>query len=537
MRPDVDYRVIDLDEDAGLLFLAGNHRAFVVDPGLADRLRHGLDHLTEEERAEWRSLVGVGLVSQENRDALSASTAVDGADLAINVNLTNTCNLACAYCFADGGDYGRITEAMGHESVDHIFAFVERNLTPRRSVRLEFFGGEPLANFPVLREICERAERVGAERGVRFVHRVSTNLTLLPEGALDLFARHRFIVSVSIDGCREVQDANRPAKGGQGSYDRVIRNVRAVREAGDDITLVARMTVAQHHPSLLHNVRELWKLNLFDYFQIYPGVFPMEGEESRRPSGPVFVEIGRRPDDQDTPVPSLTGCGSTASTASGRRHVNFFLRDGMVEQFRDFLRDYPTLFAEDNRFKGVLEYERTVQLVLEGQLALSFCSGGRTYFTHSPNQAISPCHRLVGESRFDVGTGERGITRSLADWRQTVDNHPVCGRCWARYLCGGGCKQENYVASGDLTVLNEESCRYQLLLAEEVLRMLGRSSPAYLHRDRRRFDDLFVSCGRPVAPSGRADPDPRALAGFRHFRPVTPPTTPLVLDQDGGGQP
>nr|MDT0667332.1 4Fe-4S cluster-binding domain-containing protein [Micromonospora sp. DSM 115978] len=140
-------------------------------------------------------LLRLGLVSDENPGALRTAAFDDGADLAINVNLTNICNLACTYCFAAGGDYGRITDAMGHESVDHIFAFVAEHVTSSRSVRFEFFGGEPLANFPIMREICERSKAFGAEHGISFIYRISTNLTLLPNGVLSLFAEHRFIVS------------------------------------------------------------------------------------------------------------------------------------------------------------------------------------------------------------------------------------------------------------------------------------------------------------------------------------------------------
>ena len=481
--------------------------------------------LSEDEQREWNGLTELGLVSNENSTALRQSTFEDGADLAINVNLTNICNLACTYCFADGGDYGRIKEAMGHDSVDHIFSFVEGNLTPSRSVRLEIFGGEPLANFPTLREVCERSEQFGAAHGVKFVYRISTNLTLLPAGVLDLFARHHFIVSVSIDGGRTVQDANRPAKGGQGSYDRVMRNVRKVRQASDDVTMVARMTVAQRDPSLIDNMRELWRENIFDYFQIYPGVFP--ADDAGPPAaddGKVFLDMPAIPNKSGTA--SSASSASTASTASsastafsgtdsGKRYINFFLQDGMVGQFREFLAEYPRLFTPDNRFKGVLEYERTAQLVLEGRLALAFCSGGRTYFTHSPDKSISPCHRLVGDPSFDVGRGEVGLTADPVEWRGTVDQHPVCGQCWARYLCGGGCKQENFVATGNLNVLNEESCGYQLLLAEEVLRMMALSSAQYRARDRTELGGLFVSCGRPVVDSGRA---PAPATSFLHFR-------------------
>lgn len=519
MKCDTDYRVIDYD-DQSMLFLAGNHRAFAVTRDLGDRLRNGLDSLTEPERAEWRRLTELGLVSEDNGRALKESTFEDGADLAINVNLTNICNLACTYCFAEGGDYGRIKEAMGHDSVDHIFSFIKDNVTPSRSVRFEIFGGEPLANFPTMREVCERSEQFGAEHGIEFVYRISTNLTLLPEGSLDLFARHKFVVSVSIDGGKTVQDLNRPAKGGQGSYDRVMKNVVKVREASEDITLVARMTVAQSDPSLIDNMHELYDLNIFDYFQIYPGVFPADDAEENQTTGAgkVFLDMPAVHGKDEKPEARGSSC-ATPQPAS--RYINFFLQDGMVEQFRDFLIEYPKLFTPENRFRGVLEYERTVQLVLEGQLALSFCSGGRTYFTHSPDKSISPCHRLVGEPSFDVGR-EAGLTKEPADWRQVVDDHPVCGQCWARYICGGGCKQENFVATGDMQSLNTESCAYQLLLTEEVLRMMAKSSDVYRELDREQLGDMFVSCGRPVISSGRADPAPESLGEFAHFRQLTP---------------
>lgn len=508
MKSDVDYHILELDEGSSLLFLAGNHHTFLVDRDLGSRLRDGFERLTPAEREEWTRLTEEGLVSDDNRQVLATSTFDDGANLAMNVNLTNLCNLACTYCFASGGDYGRITSAMGSESVDHIFAFIREHVTSTRVVRLELFGGEPLANFPVMREICERARSITEAEGIRFIYRISTNLTLLPEGVLDLFRTFGFIVSVSIDGGRAIQDANRPTKSGKGSFDRILSNVRRVRDASDEIVLVARMTVAQREPSLLESVRELWSLDLFDYFQIYPGVFPVDPE-------PEVLQIRRKG------AATKSGECSPPAQPARTRYVNFFLQDGMVDQFRDLLAEYPRLFSPANRFKGVLEYERTVQMVLEGALALSFCSGGRTYFTHSPDTSITSCHRLVGEPSFDVGTGPEGLTRPPDDWRRSVEDHPVCGHCWARYVCGGGCKQENYVATGNISLLNDESCRYQLLLTEEALRMMAKAGPAYRGRDRRRFDDLFVSCGRPVVRNGRTESTMAASTNARFFRPLS----------------
>lgn len=485
MKHGTDYRVLPLSDDTAVVLITGNHRLLLVPAGTAQRLEAGVDHLSPDERQAWDRLrADAGFEDEANRSRLAGSALSDGADFAVNVNLTNVCNLACTYCFAEGGDYGRITEAMGEHSIAWIFDFIKNNAAPEQRVRFEFFGGEPLANFGVIQKICERARGITERDGTEFVHRISTNLTLMPQGIEDLFRAYRFIVSVSIDGGREVQDANRPSKNGKGSYDRIIRNLRRLREAcGDDITLVARMTIATAEPCLKDSVLDLWELDLFDYFQIYPGVYPVETGTKV----PIALTLGDR----------------KLSEPRGIQYINHFLQPGIVEQFKDFLVHYPKLFDPGNRFKGVLEYERTVQMLTEGATALAFCSGGRTYYTHSPDGSISPCHRLVGDESFDVGTGAEGITREHPEWRRTVDEHPVCGACWARYLCGGGCRQENHVASGDVNDLNDESCQYQLMLAEEVIKMLARSEAAYRGRSRTRYDDLFVSCGRPVVPNGR----------------------------------
>ncbi|MEU9851995.1 radical SAM protein [Streptomyces sp. NPDC047974] len=514
LRHGTDYRVLPLGDGDGdgdgsgggdrsgtaAVLITGNHRLLLAPAATARRLEAGEDHLLPDERTAWERLrAEAGVGDDTHRTLLAESALSDGADFAVNVNLTNVCNLACAYCFAEGGDYGRITEAMGEHSVAWIFDFIATHAAPGQRVRFEFFGGEPLANLPVIRTICERARGIAERDGTRFLHRVSTNLTLLPPGTTDLFREYGFIVSVSIDGGRQVQDANRPSKNGKGSYDRILRNLRRVRaECGDAVTLVARMTIATAEPRLKDSVRDLWRLDLFDHFQIYPGVYPVRTGTTV----PVALTLGDR---------------TLSEPQGGIRYINHFLQPGIVEQFKEFLADYPHLFDPGNRFQGVLEYERTVQMISEGAAALAFCSGGRTYYTHSPDGSVSPCHRLVGDEGFDVGTGERGITREHPEWRRSVDEHPVCGGCWARYLCGGGCRQENHVATGDLNTLNTESCQYQLMLAEEVVKMLARATTDYRDRSRTRYDDLFVSCGRPVVPSARAAP-PAPVGDYGPFR-------------------
>ncbi|HWN43545.1 MAG TPA: radical SAM protein [Thermoanaerobaculia bacterium] len=492
-----DYKVVHVDDARALIFLTGNHRILEVDAATGGRLERGLDNLTPEEAREWSLLRERGALEDVNRNVLMSSSYEDGSNLALNVNLTGSCNLDCTYCFADGGDYGRITDKMGSHTVDYIFDFIRGHVTRSRIVRFEFFGGEPLLNFARIQQICERSDEFSAETGIQFIHRISTNLTVLPKGAPELMRDRHFIVSVSIDGGAETHDRNRPTKAGGGSFDKILANCWKVREVGGDtVTMVARMTVVSSQPPLIDNVKELWGLNLFDYFQIYPGV--TSGGSCN--GGEGLVQLG------------------TKNTTKQTMNIDF------LSQLEVLLAEYPNLFQPGNRFKGGLEYERLMQMVLEGKMALGFCGAGKTYYTISPDDSIMACHRMVGEVEYQIGTGPEGVTRDTSEWTLPVDQHPVCSNCWARYVCGGNCRQENFVATGKLRALNEETCNYQLSLLAGVLRLIGRTDPSFRSRDRHRLDDLFVSCGRPVVPNSRRERE-AALDGLRFFRPL-----PAALD-------
>ena len=475
--------MVNIDEDRSALFIAGNHHVFLMPTSTGRRIEQGLDNLTGGERDEWLTLEASGMLKNVHRKRLAQSHYQDGSNLAINVNLTGSCNLACTYCFADGGDYGRIYKKMDFHTIDYIFDFVQKHVTPSNRVRFEFFGGEPLLNFPVIKEICERSDRVHESAGISFVHRISTNLTVLPAGAVDLLAERNFIVSVSIDGGSATHDRNRPTKTGKGSFAGIISNCLTVRAASKDITMVARMTVVPGTASLVDDVRELHAYNIFDYFQIYPAS-SVPGASTCN-SSPKLVQL------QTTEENSLPSSVPDDSS-----------RASLLQEFDDFIELYPSLYQKGNRFQGVLEYERVIEMLLEGKFALGFCGGGGTYFTFSPDDSIMPCHRLVGDTKYQIGNGVDGLTGSTADWTSPVDAHPVCSQCWAKYVCGGNCRQENHLATGDIRQLNEETCKYQQNLLEQAIRTLSKSPEAHLGKSR-HLDDLFVSCGRPVVSNFR----------------------------------
>jgi radical SAM protein with 4Fe4S-binding SPASM domain len=480
-----DYQLIEGPDDTSTLFISGNHRLFRVSDGLAERLRGGPEALDADEAAEWNLLAGRGFISDVNLDVARRSAFDDGSNLAINVNLTAVCNLGCSYCFADGGDYGRIKGKLGADIEDDIFAFIVARTRRGEVVRFEFFGGEPLLNYDRIASMCARARTVEAEFGIRFLFRISSNLTVLPRGCLELFARHGFIVSVSIDGGRETHDRNRPTKAGRGSWEKIVANCLAVRAASEDIVLVARMTVVGGPVALSTDVRQLWSLNIFDYFQIYPGVVSRDVSH-------IFGDAAEE--------------GGTMARS-------------FLAQFADFVDDYPSLFTPDNRFRGVLEYERIVDMVETGKAALSFCSGGRNYFTFSPDKSVMPCHRLVGEDSAQVGDSAHPMAQAgrLDPWRLPINQNPVCSQCWVRYICAGGCRQENKQATGHLNTPSADGCRYQIRLVEKVVGMMAARDASYRKRDRLQLDDLFVSCGRPMIMNMRRDTDLPELAHFEHI--------------------
>ena len=118
---DRDYRIVPGANEDDILFIAGNNRALRISKDLGRRLTaHGIAGLTAAERADWDALVAAGIISADNTARTRAASFLDGANLAININLTAFCNLGCSYCFADGGDYGRIKGRMEADMVGEI---------------------------------------------------------------------------------------------------------------------------------------------------------------------------------------------------------------------------------------------------------------------------------------------------------------------------------------------------------------------------------------------------------------------------------
>lgn len=399
-----------------------------------------------------------------NRDVLSKSSYSDGSNFAINLNLTSACNLNCSYCFARGGDYGEVKDNMSKQILPLLKELILKNVTKSQKVRFEYFGGEPLLNENMVLALVEFAKMLENETGIHVLHRVSTNLTLLSEQLLDVICENNFVVSVSIDGTKNVQDIQRPTKSGGSSYDIILHNVKKIKDKNPSIKTVARMTVAQKDVTIFENISNLVSTGLFNYVSLYP---------------------------------------ATISNSTGKSNKYFFDEE-IKEQYREVFRRYQEICALSKDFRGFLEVEKILDMILNGKISVGHCSAGGNYCTLSSDGSIVTCHRLCGQKKFILNTGTPGeLNPTLRNyWTRHVDEDPICSKCFARYVCGGGCKHEHISATGNFEEKNKIACAYRMFFLEEIISNIDNLSKGFKERYL-PIDDMFVFCGRPVVNNYR----------------------------------
>ena len=208
---------------------------------LVDRLSEGSLH-GDQLDAEQRDAIGLlaenGFIvesrdaDRRNLDEYLTAVKSDTSELNVTVLTTLQCNFACDYCFqGDHGDYNERADRMSPAMAARVAAWIERELDRVRPEKfvLTFFGGEPLLNLPVMYDLAERGARAARERGVAIYINVITNgLLLTPEVVDRLLPFGLNGIKITLDGDRETHNRMRPLRGGQGTFDRIVENIRAV---------------------------------------------------------------------------------------------------------------------------------------------------------------------------------------------------------------------------------------------------------------------------------------------------------------------
>lgn len=381
--------------DGGHLFIPDGSRLYDLAPDLAARVDAAL--AAPAGLGELLDRLGFG-GTPRIKDAPPAPPPVHALSLAI----AQKCNLGCTYCYAQQGSFGASPRDMALADALRAVDLLIDGAAPGARLTLAFLGGEPLANRAALRAATEHGAARAAERGLDLRFSVTTNATLLSPDDAAFFAAHRFAVTVSLDGPREVHDALRPMKGGGGSFDRIAGRLAPLL-ARDELAVSARVTVTPANLALKATLDAFLAMGFASV-----GFSPLLSA----PTGRGEMQAG----DFETMLGAMIECGEAfeAAVLAGRPYPFANMQNAMREIERGTHRPYP-------------------------------CGAGAGYLGVAADGAFAACHRFVGDDARSLGSLASGIDDDArADWLASrhVHTQEPCRRCWARYLCGGGCHHE-----------------------------------------------------------------------------------------------
>jgi uncharacterized protein len=381
-----------------MLLSVASGKVYEIDDILAHTIDRAMDYGDSDRVAQFMAVAGI----LDSSVPAASPTSVPVRSLSLAV--AQKCNLGCTYCYAQQGSFGGTESSM---SLEVAIAAVERLLedaSPGEKVSLAFLGGEPLAGRPVLRAATELAARKAASAGVEIAFALTTNATLLTEDDVEFFDRHRFSVTVSIDGVRETHDRLRPFKSGRGSYDRVIERAGLILSRSPRRShITARVTVTPSNLRLLETLDELIRLG-FD--------------------GVLFS-------------PMLSAPAGAGQMGSAELHE-------MLAQLIECGDAFESKLRQDVLYP-FLNIINTLQRIHSQSRDQYPCGAGGGYLGVSSQGGLYTCHRFVDDESASMGNLSEGIDRKKRQlWlaERNVYAQEPCRTCWARHLCGGGCHYE-----------------------------------------------------------------------------------------------
>ena len=340
---------------------------------------------------------------------------------AMCLNIAHDCQLRCKYCFASTGDFGKGRKLMSFETGRHAIDFLLENSGDRPNLELDFFGGEPLMNFGVVKQVVEYARSREKEYNKKFRFTITTNGLLLDDEKIDFINREMSNVVLSIDGRKEVNDYFRVLPNGQGCYDIIMPKYKKLVAGRGDKEYYVRGTFTNKNLDFSNDV---FALNDAGFDQI--SVEPVVGDDD---------------------VYALTEKDLPAVFAEYEKLALKLLENekkGKKFNFFHFMLDLDQGPCAIKRLRG--------------------CGCGNDYVAITPDGDIFPCHQFVGIDEYKMGNIDEGTFNQemKADFaRAHVYSKPDCRDCWAKFYCSGGCNANNYQYMGDIRTAHKISCQLE----------------------------------------------------------------------------
>ncbi|MBQ9828639.1 MAG: thioether cross-link-forming SCIFF peptide maturase [Lachnospiraceae bacterium] len=338
---------------------------------------------------------------------------------ALCLHIAHDCNLACRYCFAGEGEYHGRRALMSFETGKKALDFLIANSGNRKNLEVDFFGGEPLMNWQVVKDLVVYGREQEERFNKRFRFTLTTNGVLLNDEICSFLNKEMSNVVLSIDGRPEVNDNARPFRNGRGSYDIILPKFLKLAEQRNQTDYYVRGTFTRWNLDFSEDVLHLADLG-FKQISVEPVVAdPSEEYALREEDLPQIMEQYDR----------------LASVMLKRQ------REGRGFNFFHFMIDLSG---------GPCVYKR-----------LSGCGSGSEYLAVTPWGDLYPCHQFVGNEDFLLGNVDEGIRRT--DLVETfsgcnVYKKPECRKCFARFYCSGGCAANSYNQHKDITAPYRIGC-------------------------------------------------------------------------------
>ena len=350
--------------------------------------------------------------------ALKEKTA--GVVKALCLHIAHTCNLNCSYCFASQGKYHGDRAMMSFEVGKRALDFLVENSGTRRNLEVDFFGGEPLMNFQVVKDLVAYARSIEQAAGKNFRFTLTTNGLLIDDDVIDFANRECSNVVLSLDGRKEIHDRFRVDYAGNGSWDKIVPKFQKLVKARGGKNYYMRGTFTHANPDFLEDLKVMLDLG-FNELSMEP-VVAAEGDPS------ALTE-------DDLPI-VLDQYEKLAELMISRR------KEGKPFTFYHYMIDLTG---------GPCIYKR-----------ISGCGSGTEYMAVTPWGDLYPCHQFVGEEKFKLGDIWKGVEnkRIQDDFMAcNVYAREECRTCWARLYCSGGCAANAYHATGSVRGVYEYGCK------------------------------------------------------------------------------
>lgn len=338
---------------------------------------------------------------------------------ALCLHVAHTCNLNCSYCFASQGKYHGERAIMSLEVGKRALDFLIENSGNRHNLEVDFFGGEPLMNFDMLKQLVAYARSIEKQHNKNFRFTLTTNGVLVDDEVIEWANKEMSNVVLSLDGRKEVHDRFRVDYAGNGSWEKIVPKFQKFVEARGDKSYYMRGTFTHANPDFINDIQAMLDLG-FSELSMEPVVCAADDPSALTEEDLQIV---------------MKGYEQLAHLMIERR------KQGKPFTFYHYMIDLTA---------GPCIYKR-----------ISGCGSGTEYMAVTPWGDLYPCHQFVGEEKFKLGDIYNGVTNQEIRNEFAACNvyaHQECKTCWARLYCSGGCAANAYHATGKITGIYKNGC-------------------------------------------------------------------------------